>query len=116
MERGRIDFRASVRSLALVATSQPAIPGWSVEVDGHRVQPVRVDAAFLGVVLAPGEHRVTVRYLPWTFRAGLGLFGVAVLFVVAAGTPWSVPAVKRLPAYFWTKATTFGFTRRSKSE
>jgi hypothetical protein len=45
------------------------------------------------------------------------LYSFVVLAVVAAaGAPWSVPAVARLPAYFWTKATTFGLTRRSKSE
>lgn len=45
------------------------------------------------------------------------LYAFVVLAVVfAAGTLGSVPAAKRLRAYLWTKATTFGFTRRSKSE
>ena len=81
--RGRVGFQARVHSLALVATSQPAIPGWRMEVDGRQVQPVRVDTAFLGVVLAPGEHRVTVRYVPWTFVAGFGLFAAGLLATVA---------------------------------
>jgi hypothetical protein len=45
------------------------------------------------------------------------LYAFVILAIVsAAGTLGSVPAVNRLSTYFWTKATTFGFTRRSKSE
>ncbi|HYN42651.1 MAG TPA: hypothetical protein VE129_12790, partial [Thermoanaerobaculia bacterium] len=45
------------------------------------------------------------------------LYAFVVLAVVsAAGTLRAVPAAERVKAYLWTKATTFGFTRRSKSE
>lgn len=78
--RGRIDFRASVRSRVLVATSQPAIPGWRLEVNGRSTNPERVNTAFLAVLLEPGEHSVRIRYAPWTFPAGLGLFALGIVF------------------------------------
>lgn len=81
--RGRIDFRASVRSLVLVATSQPAIPGWKVLVDGRSVRPERVNSAFLAVLLGPGDHRVKMRYAPWSFSVGMALFGAGLLLAGA---------------------------------
>jgi hypothetical protein len=54
----------------LVVSSVPWWPGWKVERNGARVDPVRVNGAFLGFVVPPGELDVRVWYDPWSFRAG----------------------------------------------
>jgi hypothetical protein len=62
----------------LIASSIPLWPGWRIERNGHAVQPIRVNGAFLGFAVPPGETDVHVYYAPWTWRVGLLLAGVAV--------------------------------------
>lgn len=84
---------------------------------------VLIGAAFLGavvsrIVLLDLVDRTSFPALHPLYFAPLYplLYAFVVLaFVTAAGTLESIPAARRLRAYFWTKATTFGFTRRSKS-
>lgn len=65
-------------------TSIPAEPGWQVLVDGETVEPETGWGALLCVPVAPGEHRLTLRFTP----AGLGA-GVAVsLCSLAAAAVW----------------------------
>jgi hypothetical protein len=83
--------RVDVRSSLLLASSQPAIPGWRVEVDGREVEPVRVNTAFLGVRLAPGGHEVRFRYAPRSLAAGIALFLVGSLVALAVAVPRLLP-------------------------
>ncbi|HEX6203805.1 MAG TPA: YfhO family protein [Thermoanaerobaculia bacterium] len=75
----RIRARVVAPAAALVASSQPAIPGWRVEVDGRRVEPLSIHGAFLGVAVPAGEHRVEMVYAPVSWRVGLGLAGLGVV-------------------------------------
>ncbi len=74
----RLEARVAAGGLALVATSQPAIPGWRLWVDGKEREPVRVNGAFLGALVQPGRHEVAFRYAPKSWRLGWILFGVGV--------------------------------------
>jgi hypothetical protein len=71
---------------ALLATSQPAIPGWRLSIDGTATPDRRrlVNTAFLGVAVPEGRHRVELRYAPTSWRLGLslGAAGVAILALV----------------------------------
>lgn len=78
----RIAARVAAQGPTIVASSQPAIPGWRVEVDGRPVEPLSIHGAFLGVAVPAGEHRVEMVYAPASWRVGLGL---AVLGVVIGG-------------------------------
>jgi len=72
-------------AVAVVATSQPAIPGWRLWVDGQATPPIRIQGAFLGVALDPtatGRHRIVLRYQPRTWRLG---WLCALLGVILAG-------------------------------
>ncbi len=66
------DYRLHVRAprWSLVVSSVPWWPGWKVERNGARVHPIRVNGAFLGFAVPPGELDVRVWYDPWTFRFG----------------------------------------------
>jgi hypothetical protein len=64
----------------LIVSSVPWWPGWKVERNGARIQPIRVNGAFLGFAVPPGELDVRVWYDPWTFR-----FGAIIALATIAG-------------------------------
>lgn len=86
LEAAPTNYRLHVKAprYSLVVSSIPWWPGWKVERNGARVEPIRVNGAFLGFAVPPGELDVRVWYDPWTFRYGailsvltiVGLFGV----------------------------------------
>ena len=76
--------KVSAPRWSLVASSIPWWPGWKVVRNGKRVDPIRVNGAFLAFAVPPGESDVRVVYSPWTWWLGLGLaaLGLVVLVVV----------------------------------
>ena len=83
------DYRIHVSAprWSLVVSSVPSWPGWRVERNGKRAAPIRVNAAFLGFAVPPGENDVRVYYAPWSFWGGailallttlaIGIYGLA---------------------------------------
>lgn len=68
----------------LMLTTIPSEPGWTVKVDGKKVDTVEVLKAFIGVKLEPGKHTVTMSYTPPGFVVGvitliIGI-GICILF------------------------------------
>jgi uncharacterized membrane protein YfhO len=53
--------------------------------NGKRIDPIRVNGAFLGFAVPPGESDVRVYYSPWTWWLGVTLAGLAVVGLVVAG-------------------------------
>ncbi len=51
-------------------------PGWSVTVDGHAAEPLRIDNLFRGVRLEPGSHEVI-----WRFQSRSVLIGAVISLV-----------------------------------
>jgi hypothetical protein len=82
VDRGAIAVDVETAEAALLATSQPAIPGWRLEIDQQPVRERlrRVNGAFLGVAVPGGRHRVVLRFAPvsWTLGLWLGAAGVAI--------------------------------------
>jgi hypothetical protein len=64
----------------LIASSVPWWPGWKIERNGARIEPIRVHNAFLGFAVPPGEVDVRVWYDPSSFRYG----AIAALATIAA--------------------------------
>ncbi len=58
---------------ALLVLSDVYYPGWHARVDGQSVPIFRTDVTFRGVVVPPGEHIVSMRFLPRTFQVGATL-------------------------------------------
>jgi len=69
----------------LVASSVSFAPGWRAEVDGGEAATCEVNGGFLGFAVAPGVHRVRLRYRPphWRLAVGLAALGLALLVVKA---------------------------------
>jgi hypothetical protein len=77
---------------SLLVVSQNLADGWTAKVDGKPAPIVPVDGALIGVFVPPGDHTVTLKYLPRTFLAGAGVTGAA---LVAAGFVYGLPLVRR---------------------
>lgn len=87
MEGRRIFFRVRAAEATVVATSQPAIPGWRVEEAPAEASLVTVNGAFLGLSLPPGSHPVALAYRPRSWDLGRALFALGLLGL--AGFAWA---------------------------
>jgi hypothetical protein len=79
-DRVTIDVTAGAPSL-LVLTDL-FYPGWQATVDGEPGPILPTDAAFRGVAVPAGEHRVEFVYAPASFRLGLIVAGVSALMLL----------------------------------
>jgi hypothetical protein len=70
---------------SLIVSSIPWWPGWKVERNGARVEPIRVNGTFLGFAVPPGELDVHVWYDPWTFRVGAIVSGLTICALIVIG-------------------------------
>jgi hypothetical protein len=71
---------------SLVVSSVPLWPGWKLERDGKRIEPIRVNGVFLGFAVPPGISHVRVWYSPWTFWVGVWL--AVTTLAALAGYAW----------------------------
>lgn len=67
----------------VVVSSVSHDPGWRVRLDGEPAPLLRANSAFLAFRVPPGEHGVELVYSPRGWRWGWGLWGLAMLVVVA---------------------------------
>lgn len=79
-----LELEVSAPAAGLVTVMDPWFPGWSAEVDGHRVPLLRADYAFMALAVPEGTHRIQLRYVPTTLLPGLA----AVLSVVLGTLGW----------------------------
>ena len=81
MAPGSFRMTMTPANRTFIASSQPAVPGYEVEVDGEPVPIHRVNGAFIGFFVPAGEVRVRVRYEPdsWWTGWGMTLFGALTL-------------------------------------
>ena len=65
-------FRMAIDAIGplLIASSEPAVPGWTIKVNHKVVPAVRINGAFLGFWVPPGHSQVSIEYLPSSFRIG----------------------------------------------
>jgi len=87
LQAGPADYRVYVKAprYTLVVSSIPWWPGWKVERNGARIDPIRVNGGFLGFAVPAGELDVHVWYDPWTFRFGAIVAMATILGLVAYG-------------------------------
>ncbi len=66
----------------LLFLSEVYYPAWEARVDGERVDVVRTNIAFRGLVVPSGAHEVSVRYSSAEFTLGFAVSGVTATVVV----------------------------------
>lgn len=72
-------FVVETDSPALLVLSDTFYPGWQATVDGQRVPIYRTNAAFRGVLIPAGKHRVEMEFRPRSLWIGLLLLGGGIL-------------------------------------
>jgi hypothetical protein len=77
LEGRRISLQAEGPGLVVLSATWDE--GWTARVDGEGAPVLRVGEAQMGIALGPGPHRLSLRFEPLGFRAGLLLSGLAVL-------------------------------------
>jgi Bacterial membrane protein YfhO len=98
----RVDLRARLASQGLVVLADQLDRGWSVTVDGHAAQPLRVDSVLRGVAVPAGVHMVSWRYRVPGLRGGLLLSALGLLLTGALslwGGGARQPSAKERPAF-----------------
>jgi uncharacterized membrane protein YfhO len=86
-----VELRAQMTRTGLVVLNDRLKDGWSVQVDGHDAQALRVNAVMRGVVVPAGTHNVRWSYRVPGLRLGavLSLLGLLVLAAWFALSPKS---------------------------
>ena len=69
----------------VMMTSIPYEEGWTVKVDGKKVEPIVLFNAMIGVQLSPGTHEVEMSFLPNGFPQGLVLMLLGIAACVGLG-------------------------------
>jgi hypothetical protein len=82
--------------------SEVYYPGWRAEVNDTPTEVLRANYTFRAIVLAPGEHVVTMYFSPWTWRVGATLSAITWGIIVV----WLGLEIKS----WWTNRNTFPLT------
>jgi hypothetical protein len=80
---GAMDVVAEAPTIQLLVVAESYHTGWRAKIDGESRPLIRVNGDFLGCLVPPGKHRVTLRFRPNSQTAGLALSALA-LFLIAA--------------------------------
>jgi hypothetical protein len=72
-------------------TSEIYYPGWKAYVDGKESKMYKANYIFRAVYLTPGSHTIVFKYEPLSFKIGLCVSLLALLFIGAfiAGNAWA---------------------------
>jgi hypothetical protein len=78
-------IEATLHCRGMVILNDHVYPGWYASVDGHSARIYPAFGALRGIVLNAGRHRIEFYFHPWSFFAGLMLFGVGVAALIVIG-------------------------------
>jgi len=88
-----LDLDVDLPQPAALVASIPYYPGWTANVDGQPAPLFRADFAFQGLPLAAGQHHVSLRFEPASFKVGAmvsiaGWLAAAAFFVAGLVRRW----------------------------
>jgi hypothetical protein len=85
LEASPTDYRIHVKAprYTIIVSSIPFWPGWKVIRSGTKITPLRVNGAFLGFAVPPGEVDVRVFYQPLSYRLGWIIAGLTAIALIA---------------------------------
>lgn len=86
--KNRVSGTITTNKTGIFTSSIPYSTGWTATVNGHHVQTVRTNQAFVGIRLPRGTHHVVLRYHIPGLKLGvwLSIVGVVWTVICAGGT------------------------------
>lgn len=66
-DHSRVEIRTAITEPGILVMTDAWHPNWSVFVNGQKVHLGRVNEAFRGIALSPGQYAIEMRYAPRTF-------------------------------------------------
>lgn len=81
-ENNRVDLDVQTSGTALLVTSEPLYPGWTVTVNGVATSILPTNVAFRGIPLNAGANHIAMRYFPEGFILALAVTLVACALVL----------------------------------
>ena len=83
----RIEVAVALDRPTVVGTTQQALQGWTLTIDGEEADTVEVDGLFLGAVVPAGEHELVFTYRsPWlTTTLALSVLAIGATIALAVG-------------------------------
>lgn len=76
-EDGYVSGTVTLDEDQMIMTSIPYDEGWSIAVDGERVEPVKVAGAFIGIQAGEGTHKLEMKYVPPGMVPGLVITAIS---------------------------------------
>ena len=73
----------TVKDSGTFVTSIPYEKGWSIKVDGKKVEPKKIANALVGVELTAGEHEISMKFTPNGWWSGVILLILGILCMIA---------------------------------
>jgi hypothetical protein len=84
VEPNRLELRVHTQSRGLLVLSEMFYPGWRATVNSRTAGIYRADVGLRGVIVPPGDSRVTLDYTPWSIYLG-GLVTLAAFLGILGG-------------------------------
>ncbi len=83
----KIEGTVTAKEGQIFMTTIPEEPGWTIKVDGKKVEPILIADALIGIELGAGEHTIEMSFFPKGMALGivLGIVGavITVLFYLS---------------------------------
>ncbi len=87
-EPRRIELKTRNASDRFLVLSEVFYPGWNALVDGVETKTYRTDYALRGIKVPAGEHKIEFRYEPTSFKLGMAISGLGVVFLSLIAIFW----------------------------
>lgn len=87
-EPRRIELKTRNASDRFLVLSEVFYPGWKALVDGIETETYKADYALRGIRVPSGEHKIEFFYEPASFKLGLAISGLGVMFLSLIAVFW----------------------------
>jgi hypothetical protein len=88
---GNISISVNCPTTRFLVVNESFHPGWQAAVDGGVAEVFRANGDFMGVIIPPGEHQISLNFQPKSLRNGrlASAFGLGLMVVLLATNAWS---------------------------
>ena len=87
----KVDIKTSSQTDKLLFLSDTFYPGWEAKIDGLKTKIYRADYSFRAVLVPTGNHQVSFKYKPLSFKLGLIISALTLFSIIFVSFLWKSP-------------------------